>query len=361
LLGCAFAVSLLLNVVALGCFVCLCLVLLLFRGGSDGGPTVLGEHHHSGDTSAKDKVAILRLEGVILEGFLGYVHRQIDAAAADKSVKAVVLRINSPGGSITASDDLHRRLTELRDGNAKKKANPKPLVVSMGSIAASGGYYVAMPAKTLLAERTTLTGSVGVFASFPNVKGFTDEHKISMITIKQGEIKDSGSPFKEMTDKERQVWQDMIDHAYEQFLAVVAQGRPDLKKETLLESIEVQPVNAGPHKADAQPPKKYTRYRADGGVYTADAALELKLIDRIGTLDDAVRAAHDAAQLGEHYEVIEYERPRSLRELLFGVWSPQPQGGLLDPGRLKNGLAPRLWYLAPGYEVSGFLAAVEQQ
>jgi protease-4 len=359
LLGCAFTISVLLNVVAIGGFVCLCLGLLLFRGSTTSGLVPLNERHYSGDRSAQDKVAILHLEGVILEGLLQFVHQQIDTAAADKDVKVVVLRINSPGGSITASDDLHRRLVELRDGNARKKTNPKPLVVSMGSLAASGGYYAAMPARTLLAERTTLTGSIGVFASFPNVKGFTDEHKITFLTIKQGEIKDSGSPFKDMTDKEKQVWQDMVDHAYEQFLAVVEQSRPHLTKAKMLEPVEIQPVHAGPSKAGEPLPRKYSRYRADGGIYTADAALELKLIDRIGTLDDAILAAHDAAQLGELYQAIAYERPRSLTELLLGARLPQP-GGLLDPGRLKNGLAPRLWYLAPGFEITGFLAAVEE-
>ncbi len=368
LLGCAFAISLVCNIVALGCFLCLCVILMLFYGGAESGSVTLAEHHYAGESSSKNKIAIVRLEGVILEGFLNYAHKQIDTAAADKEVKAIVLRINSPGGSITASDELYRRLLKLRDGDPKKKTNPKPLVVSMGSIAASGGYYVAMPAKTLVAEPTTLTGSIGVFASFPNIKGFTDEHKIYMITIKQGEIKDSGSPFAEMTGKERQVWQDMVDHAYDQFLAVVEQGRPELKKAKLLESFEVQPINAGPPKPPLEQAHKYTRYRADGGIYTADVALNLKLIDQIGTLEDAIQVAHDTAQLGEHYQVIEYERPKNLRELLFGVWSPGPERGfqtnpslgLLDPGRLKNGLAPRLWYLAPGYELSGYLAAAEQ-
>jgi len=358
-LGCAFAVSLMLNFLAFGCFLCLCFGLAFYRGGPDSSPSPLIEHHHSGDTTAKDKIAVVHLEGLILEGFIHYVHQQIDAAAADKDVKAVVLRINSPGGSITASDDLHRRLIELRDGNTKKKTNAKPIIVSMGSLAASGGYYVAMPAKTVLAEKTSLTGSIGVFVSFPNVKGFADDHKVSWITIKQGEIKDSGSPFKEMSEKEKQVWQDMVDHAYDQFLAVVEQGRPDLKKDKLLESVEIEPINAGPHLPNAVSPKKYTRYRADGGIYTADAALELKLIDQIGTLDDAIQAAHDAVPLGEKYKAIDYERPRSLSDLLLGARSAQP-GSLLDPGRLKNGLAPRLWYLAPGYELSGLLAAVDQ-
>src|SRR5206468_2403943 len=137
---------------------------------SDPSHSPLTERLYSGSASAKDKIAIISLDGVIAEGLLGFVHKQIDQAAKDNSVKAVVLRINSPGGSITASDDLHRRLIELRDGNKARKTTGRPLVVSMASLAASGGYYVAMPAQTLVAERTTLTGSIGVYASFPNVK-----------------------------------------------------------------------------------------------------------------------------------------------------------------------------------------------
>src|SRR5262249_11470813 len=153
-----------------------------------------------------------------------------EAAASDSHVKAVVLRINSPGGTITGSDDLHRRLTELRDGtNPRQKGGKKPLVVSMGSLAASGGYYVAMPAEDIAAERTTITGSIGVYAAFPNISGFAKEHKFGMNVVKAGAIKDSGSMFKDMTAQERQLWQDMVDHAYKQFTQVVEQGRPNLK------------------------------------------------------------------------------------------------------------------------------------
>src|SRR5207253_496443 len=132
----------------------------------DGGR--LTEKLYAGPATASDKVAVVRIEGVLLEGLTGFAQKQLDRAAADTSVKAVVLRINSPGGTITASDDLHRRITDLRDGNAPKNTAPKPVVVSMGSLAASGGYYIAMPAGTLFAERTTLTGSVGVYAALPN-------------------------------------------------------------------------------------------------------------------------------------------------------------------------------------------------
>ncbi len=168
-LGCAFALSFGLNILA-GIVILLgCLGFVALRK-PDTSILPLSEQHYAGKSGVSDKIVVITLDGVILEGLMSYVHKQIEQAAGDKHVKAVVLRINSPGGSITASDDLHRRLVELRDGNAKKKRGARPLVVSMGALAASGGYYVAMPAQTLFAERTTLTGSIGVYSSFPNLK-----------------------------------------------------------------------------------------------------------------------------------------------------------------------------------------------
>jgi protease-4 len=330
--------------------------------GEAGYPTPLTEVRHSGKESARHKVAIVQLDGVILEGLLNFVHREIEQAARDKNVKAVVLRINSPGGSITASDDLHRRLTKLVQGDPEKNAAPKPLITSMGSIAASGGYYVAMPAQAVLAERTTLTGSIGVFASFPDVAGLAKKWEFGMTTIKQGEIKDSGSPFKEMTPKERQVWQDMVDHSYGEFLDVVVAGRAKkLTKDDLLAPVTVEPVNAGPKWLDKGPAAKpYRRYRADGGVWTADKALELKLIDQVGSLDDAIKVARDAANLGEDYKAIRYEKVLTLKELLLGAHAPEPTS-LLTPARLRAGLTPRLWYLAPGSELAGILGAAESE
>jgi protease-4 len=361
----------LLNVAAIAVFFLLCMLGwgAVSSSGSlaEADNTPVQETRYSGKTTAHRKVAIVSLDGVILEGMLRFVHREIDQAARDKDVKAVVFRINSPGGSITASDDLHRRLTKLVQGDPEKKTDPKPLIVSMASMAASGGYYVAMPAKEIFAERTTLTGSIGVYASFPDVAGLAKKYEFGMTTIKQGEIKDSGSPFKEMTPKERQVWQDMVDHSYNEFLDVVAAGRKDkLTREDLLDPVTVQPVNAGPHPKgkDGQGKNEakaaYERYRADGGVWTADKALELKLIDHIGTLDDAIKAARDAADLGEDYKAIHYEKPKTLSDIFLGTKSPQP-GSLLEPGRLRAGLTPRLWYLAPGSELAGILAAAESE
>ena len=358
-LGCAFALSFALNLLGglallLGCFV------WFIYNKESSADIPLTEQHYAGKKGASDKVAIITLDGVILEGLLGYVHKQIDQAAADKHVKVVVLRINSPGGSVTASDDLHRRLTELRDGNAKKGRDGKPLFVSMGGMAASGGYYVAMPGQTIFAQPTTLTGSIGVYSSFPNVKKLADTYGVSMNTIKQGEIKASGSPFATMTPHERQVWQDMIDTAYQHFVQVVEKGRPALADGKLLSPVKITPLQAEPDflkKEDKHEP--YTRYLADGGIWTADKALEFRLIDKIGSLDDAVQAAHDAAGLGEKYQAIQYERPLTLLHFLGvgGQAQANPGASVLDPARLEAGFMPRLWYLAPGAEAAGFLAA----
>jgi protease-4 len=358
LLGCAFVLSLLFNVFAVALFVFGCLGIFFRLGGSEARISSLDQVHVSGDKNASDKIAILNLNGVLMEGLLGYAHDQIDKAARDDDVKAVVVRINSPGGTITASADIHRRLTQLTKGDAQKGTKAKPLVVSMGSIAASGGYYVAMPAHHILAEPTTLTGSIGVFVSLPNLTGTAEKIGFRLETIRQGEIKDSGSPFRDLTPKERLVWQDMIDHAYNQFIAVVEDGRPVLRSH-LLEARNLQPVNAGPdwpHRGKAPP--NYTRYLADGGIWTADKALEFNVIDQIGYLEDAIAAAHDQANLGERYHVIQYERPFSLRQVLLGMSSTRAPAGALDPERLQNALAPRIWYLAPGYEGSAFAASL---
>jgi protease-4 len=388
--------SLLFNLISIGLFAVGCLG-PWFRGELGGsGESSLDEVTYAGTASAEDKVAVISLDGVIVEGLLGYVHREIDQAARDSHVKAVVLRVNSPGGSVTASDDLHQRLSELAHGNPLKGTPGKTLVASFGSLAASGGYYAAMPAQAVYAERSTLTGSIGVFAALPNVTELANKVGVKVQFIKQGEIKDSGSPFKDMTTKERQVWQDLIDHAYQQFLQVVEEGRPALKEGGLLARRDITPVRAGPawlaepqsdaparepkhkHKPEApalepqpdaparepQPdaparqtkPGPYTRYLADGGVWTADMALAFHLIDKIGRLDDAIQEAHDRAGLGPSYRVIRYARPRSVAQILLGIHAPAASGGApsftlsgLSPSLLDSALTPRLWYLAPGH------------
>src|SRR5262245_27485805 len=330
------------------------------------GERTLFEHHRSGERSASDKIAIVQIDGVLIEGLTGYAFRQIEQAAKDKDVKAVIVRINSPGGTITESDNLHHRLIELRNG--KEDRTGKPLVVSMGSVAASGGYYIAMPGKVLYAEPTTLTGSIGVYASFPNFKELGDKYGFHMNLVKAGRVKDSGSPFQEMKPDERYMWQQMVNHAYDRFKEVVEKGRPALVGK-LEERVIDQDVKATDRvrvqdngkeiEKDVEKTIHFIRQRADGGIWTADKALGYGLIDKIGYLEEAIKAAAQAAGLGEKYEVIGYDKPASLLGVLLGVKAPEPPLSL-DATKLGSALTPRLWYMGPQTELAGFFSSIER-
>jgi protease-4 len=338
------------------------LILILAFTISDSESS-LRHRHHSGQKAAHDRIALIRIDGVLFEGLTSYAQKQIEEAAHDDQVKAVVVRINSPGGSITASDDLHKRLADLRAGDLQKKTSPKKVVVSMASIAAPGGYYIAMPAEHIVAERTTITGSIGVYASFLNVADLADHHGVHMETIKAGAVKDSGSMFHHMTPQERKIWQDMVNQAYHQFVAVVEEGRPKLKGKLTQEIIIKEEIPASDDKGQSLfngngETKKvpFTRIRADGGIFTAEQAKQYGLIDQIGYLDDAVKEAKKLAGLGESYEVISYDRPHSFASLFLGDEVRQSSKGF-DLQGLSHAASPRLWFLAPQSDLAGLLAA----
>jgi protease IV len=337
--------------VALNCFLFLALVGQSFGVGDGLSSMHLEEKYHAGHRDSKNKIAIVRVDGAIMEGMLHYVHKEIERAASDNNVKAVVVRINSPGGSITASDDLYQRLVHLRDGTTPGHlSSKKPLIVSMASLTASGGYYIAMAAERLLAERTTITGSIGVYAAFPNVSKLTDKYGFDMIVIKSDDLKDSGSPFKPMRPQEHQLWQDMVNHAFQQFIEVVEEGRPQLKGK-LTQVVEEREIPDGNEKV------KYVRKRADGGIFTANKALEYGLVDQIGDVDDAVAEASKAAALGDDYRSITYQKPISLFDLFGG----QTKAKAPDFGKLAELAMPRLWYLAPQSDLAGYLAALGRE
>lgn len=360
--GRAMVVLLLLG--SIGLNVLLLLVLLWPSGGDDleeGVP--VNEKFYSHSKIANDKIAVVRIDGMLLDETMGYAHKQIDKAAKDDHVKAVVLRINSPGGTITASDELHKRLIELREGSsARYKSQAKPLVVSMSSMAASGGYYIAMPGQHLFAERTTITGSIGVYASLPNVSELANKNGVHMELIKAGDVKGSGSMFHEMSPQERQVWQDMVSSAYGLFLNVVEEGRPALKGQltknlTLKDKDgnEIKDVYQYDNKGNRlteKPKVPYKRQLADGGIFTAEEAEQYKLIDKVGYLDDAVKEAARLARLTGDFRVVAYERPVTLLSLFGGgVKAATP----FDIGKVAASAQPRLWFLAPNCELAGYL------
>ena len=168
----------------------------------------LAERHVAGDELAADKIAIVQIRGGLLEGTSGFAFAQIERAARDPAVRAVVVRVESPGGTVTAADRLHQALEQLRDNTHSRFAGsgPKPLTASFGSVAASGGYYLAMPCAKIYAEPTCITGSIGVFAALPNAAELTNRNGVKLIVIKAGDIKAGGSPLAPLTPADRQPW-----------------------------------------------------------------------------------------------------------------------------------------------------------
>jgi protease-4 len=247
----------------------------------------------------------------------------------------------------------------------------------MGALAASGGYYISMPAEYLFAERTTITGSIGVYAAFLNIEGLAKNVGFNMNVIKAGDMKDSGSMFHAMSPQEYHLWQEMVNNAYAQFLQVVEDGRPKLKgklKEPVVqekidamgqrELVSLGAVPAGQGLplgmmivAVNQPQKvEYVRRRADGGIYTAQEAEKYGLIDKIGYQEDAVKKAAELAGLGNKYKVVTYEKPITLSSMLFGAKS-EPPAGQVTANQLATAATPRLWYLAPQSELAGLFSA----
>ncbi len=264
-----------------------------------------------------EKVAIISVDGVILDGE-GFVTRQIEQARRDDDVKAVVLRVESPGGTINGSDFIYHRLKEFREETGK------PIVVSMGSIAASGGYYVSMAVgetpESIFAEPTTWTGSIGVIIPHYNLSGLMQEVGVTEDSIVSHPLKDMGSFAKPMTEEEREIFQKLVDESFERFKNVVKYGRP----------------------AFQDYPEKLAAV-ATGQVFTAEQAHKHGLVDKIAFLDEAIERAIDLGRVDRgDYRVVEYERTPTLVDVFFGgrIHSPSPDlSGLFDLA------SPRAYYL----------------
>ncbi|MEP7272796.1 MAG: signal peptide peptidase SppA, partial [Acidobacteriota bacterium] len=208
-----------------------------------------------------DRIAVIPIEGVIDDNMAKRVSRHLKQYGEDRGIKAILLRINSPGGGVSASQEIHREVKRVRDEHKKK------VVVSMGSVAASGGYYIACPADRIFANPGTVTGSIGVIAEWINIKELATWAKIKPEVFKSGEFKDTGSPTKDLTPREREYFQGMVNELYNQFVVAVTEGRQGHKE-----------LN-----------EEGVRKLADGRVFTGQAAVENGLVDEIGNYEDAVR------------------------------------------------------------------------
>lgn len=202
-----------------------------------------------------DKIGVIEIFGVIADS--RQVIEQLHDFRDNENIKAIVLRVDSPGGGVGPSQEIH---DEVKAVDAQK-----PVVVSMGSVAASGGYYIAAPAREIVANPGTITGSIGVVMEFTNFQELLDKIGLSSVVVKSGEYKDIGSPAREMTSKEREILQNLIDDVHSQFVQSVAKGR-NLNEEDV-------------------------RQLADGRIFSGRRAMEMGLVDRMGNLGVAVKLA----------------------------------------------------------------------
>jgi protease IV len=233
-------------------------------------------------SSRSGKVAIVNISGPIVEAKT--VVDEIKGYAKDSSVKAIVLRVDSPGGGVVPSQEIYEQVIK-----AKKR---KKIVVSMGSVAASGGYYISAPADVIIANAGTITGSIGVIMVVPNLKGMLDKVGIKTDVVKSGRLKDMASVFRGIGPEEREIIQGVMDDVHDQFITAVAAGR----------NMQVRKV----------------RFMADGRIFSGRQALKAGLVDELGDLDYAIRKAGTLAGIKGEPQIVTKTPKGALARLLEG-------------------------------------------
>lgn len=275
-----------------------------------------------------DKIAIIRLNGVISdeEGETGpgpfqgmtpssRARKYLTKASKDICVKAVVLRINSPGGTVASSQEMYSAVVKCRE--------KKPVVVSMGDISASGGYYISSAADLIVANPGTLTGSIGVILNGMNFQKLLDKIGISNNIIKSGKLKDIVSPFRQMTPQERALLQKLINNAYGQFIDAIVEGR-------------INYINAKYPDRKLKLTEKILKENADGRIFTGKQALEIGLVDQLGDIEVAKKEALKLAQsrfknVSDAIPFEFYDKPQTVSDFLMEITNNvKPKASLLD-------------------------------
>jgi protease IV len=313
------------GLVALGLLVlAVGLVMVVLAVGASGPSVqtaVYEEEYVSGAGPAK--IAVVPVEGTIASADSTVPGTQppvtpeglADAllqAEQDPSVAAVVLEVNSPGGGVTASDQMHQSILDF------KESSGKPVVVSMDSVAASGGYYISAAANRIVANESTLTGSLGVVIPLLNFSEAAEKYGVTQRYVKSGEFKTMGSSWNELTPEEREVFQSIVDQEYDEFVEVIVEGR-DL-------------------------PEERVREIADGRIYSGQQAKELGLVDSFGGLDDAAEISQDLANV-QGASVVRYVQPESFTDTLLARLAPQEPQALQLAEEAGLTLEPKPYYL----------------
>jgi protease-4 len=241
-----------------------------------------------------ERVAVIKVSGPIVDPTSTV--RRIEHAKEDRSTKALVLRVDSPGGSVGASQEIYRALEDF-------KSSGKPLVVSMGNVAASGGYYISAPADLIYANPGTITGSIGVIVQHTELRALLEKFGIRITSIKTGKFKDTLSPFRELSPEEKEYINQTIEDAYEQFLQAILKHRSKKISEEKLREV------------------------ADGRVFTGRVAKELGLVDELGNLQDAIKKARELSRSPEARVYYMEEKRGLIRRLMDGEMGAIPGVG----------------------------------
>ena len=290
-------------------------------GAASNSPDVYDEEYVSGDGA--EKIVAVPVEGEIsdADSTLGGVQPvttpeglddALRQAAEDDSVVAVILEVNSPGGGVTASDEMHQSILDF------KRESGKPVVVSMGSVAASGGYYISTAADEIVANETTLTGSLGVILPLTNFSKAADKYGITQDAITSGKFKDIGSPFKKLKPEEREILQGIVDQNYDEFVSVIVEGRGL--------------------------PEKRVREIADGRIYSGEQAKELGLVDEFGGLEEAANSSRSLADVDEA-TVVRYTQTPAFSDLLRARLAPPAPDAVQIMEAVGLELSPEPQYL----------------
>ena len=284
------------------------------------------------DNGSRQKIAVIDVDGVIMSGIadrsgrslVQMIEEQLNAAAEDKRVKAVILKVDSPGGEVMASDDIYNLIADFQSKSSK------PVIASMGNVAASGGYYVSAPCRWIVANELTITGSIGVIMHGYNIRGLMDKVGIRQEVFKSGKFKDMMSSDKaesEILPEEKKMIQDLIDETFLKFKGVVADGRAYASKQ-----------NGGKGRKLVPNWQDY----ADGRIVSGKKAFELGFVDELGNFDTAVERAQIIAGI-QDANLIQYQAPFYLGSLLrmFGESQAKSQSVKIDLGldypKLKAG------------------------
>ncbi len=305
LLFLSIAANILLLVVLMG--------FIAFFAAGRTGPVFLEDVIRQGNSS--QKIAMIRIQGVIDQQQSENFRNQIKQAASDYKVKALIIRTMTPGGGVAASDQIHHYINDFR------KNTQLPVVAFMQTIAASGGYYTSVAADKIVAEPTAITGSIGVIANIMVLQGLLQEKLgINPVTVKSGEKKNWPNIFGEVTQQQQQyLMEKLINPSYNRFVELVAQGRPDMSIE------QIKPL-------------------ADGSIFSAKEAKEKGLVDTVGYIEDAIASAEELANI-KNAHVVEYRKPFGLADLMT---SARKNLLNIDKNSIYEISGPKLMYLWDG-------------